>query len=251
MLVINIAKIATLKIIVVHAPTSASDDEEIERFYDKLEEIVRRKSTFTIILGDFNAKLGEREGSEQYIGNFGLGKRNERGRRLADFAESAKLYVMNSFFTRNPGSCCTWRSPNDTTRNGIDYVLTDKRRLVTDVAVISESAVSVLSDHRLLRAKVAFDFQAKERIRRKAFYPEKPRQFAPDLFFQPFRDEKWDISDSDINMDYYHLIKKLEKCKAAAAVNVVKQPRNRLCDATIDLLRKRRRRAAKGSTGLE
>lgn len=82
MLVMKVDEKTTVKIIAVYAPISASDDEEIKRFYDGLEAIVRRKLTFMTILGNFSAKLGAREGSEQCIGNFRLEKKNERGRRF-------------------------------------------------------------------------------------------------------------------------------------------------------------------------
>lgn len=84
----------------IYAPTTASDDEEVERFYEKLKGVFQRKSTSTVMLGDFIVKLGTRG---RYIGNLGIGKRNGRGRRLADFAESGKLYAMNSFFNKRLG----------------------------------------------------------------------------------------------------------------------------------------------------
>ena len=49
-----------LSIIQVYAPTTAYDDNEIESFYESVQQI--KNQDITIIMGDFNAKIGE--GSE-------------------------------------------------------------------------------------------------------------------------------------------------------------------------------------------
>lgn len=192
-------KRTTLKITAINAPATASDNEQVERFYERLEGIVQRKSTFVLILGDFNAKLVTRMKSEQYIGNCGIGKRNERGRRLADIVEAGKLYATNSFSIKRRRKCWIWR--------WIDYVLVEKRRLVTDIAVIQESAVSVHSDHRLLRAKFILGFQGKI-FRRKALRRERIKQFDSTFLGAVKTEEHWDISDSAIYKDYVNFLKR-------------------------------------------
>ena len=47
-----------IKIIQVYAPTSAYDDEDVERFYEDVEAIKKHKKTNTLIVGDFTAKDG-------------------------------------------------------------------------------------------------------------------------------------------------------------------------------------------------
>uniref|UniRef100_A0A914XQ36 Uncharacterized protein n=1 Tax=Plectus sambesii TaxID=2011161 RepID=A0A914XQ36_9BILA len=48
-LTINLQKQQTLCIIQVYAPTSAADNEEIERFYDNLEEEINKRSTYLVV----------------------------------------------------------------------------------------------------------------------------------------------------------------------------------------------------------
>ncbi|MFH4984691.1 hypothetical protein AB6A40_011400 [Gnathostoma spinigerum] len=91
----------TMKIVQTYAPTSTSDDDEVEDFYNELDNIMEKKSTHTIVMGDFNAKIGRGKEGEKYIGRQGIGKRNERGDRLAMMVETKKLYAGNSWFRKN------------------------------------------------------------------------------------------------------------------------------------------------------
>lgn len=91
-----------MKIIQAYAPTSASEEDELEVFYDNLNEALDRCPTYyTLLIGDFNAKLGRRQDeSENPIGNFGYGERNERGDRLLSVLQENGLHSMSSFFNK-------------------------------------------------------------------------------------------------------------------------------------------------------
>lgn len=93
-----------MKIIQAYAPTSASEEDEIETFYDELGEALRtRPAHYTLLTGDFNAKLGRKqEESENPLGKYGYGERNERGDRLLNFLQENGLYSMSSFFNKKP-----------------------------------------------------------------------------------------------------------------------------------------------------
>ncbi|KAG1652590.1 Craniofacial development protein 2 [Nymphon striatum] len=62
-------------IIQIHAPTTAADNEAIEEFYGQLQNVVDKipKRDMLIIMGDFNAKVGE-EGMDGIAGKHGLGQ---------------------------------------------------------------------------------------------------------------------------------------------------------------------------------
>ena len=51
---------------------------------------------------------------------------------------------MNTQFQKKAGSRWTWRSPDGNTKNEIDYIMTDKPSMVTDVTVINR--VNIGSD---------------------------------------------------------------------------------------------------------
>ena len=72
-----------ITVIQVYAPTSKAEEAEAEWFYEDLQDLLEltpKKDVFFIIR-DWNAKLGSQE-TPGVTGKFGLGMRNEAGRRL-------------------------------------------------------------------------------------------------------------------------------------------------------------------------
>ena len=71
-----------LFIIQVYAPNSDSSEEEIEKFYDTLDEAKRqcRSQYIIIIMEDLKEKVGNKL-YEDIVGKQGLGTQNERGKR--------------------------------------------------------------------------------------------------------------------------------------------------------------------------
>lgn len=57
---------------------------------------------------------------------------------------------MNTFFRKAPQRKWTWMSPDGTTKNEIDFVISDKKNTVQDVTVFNKYSVG--SDYRLFRA---------------------------------------------------------------------------------------------------
>ena len=57
-LLISIDNSRTLKTIQAYAPTSLCEEEELEGFYLEFEEALKEKSAYTVLMGDFNAKIG-------------------------------------------------------------------------------------------------------------------------------------------------------------------------------------------------
>ena len=71
-----------VKLIQVYAPTSAATDEEIETFYETLQQEINNKDRHDILIisGDLNSKVGAKQNVEEdgIVGNAGLGERTER-----------------------------------------------------------------------------------------------------------------------------------------------------------------------------
>ncbi|GFN92464.1 craniofacial development protein 2-like [Plakobranchus ocellatus] len=80
-----VAKPLSLGIIQVYAPTSDSEDVEMEKFYEEIETAKGHLNPqdIIIIMGDFNAKVGD-ERVEDVVGPSGIGTINERGDRLIE-----------------------------------------------------------------------------------------------------------------------------------------------------------------------
>ncbi|TLM13197.1 hypothetical protein FEC36_18500, partial [Acinetobacter baumannii] len=149
-LVLKISKRYSLKIVQVYAPSTSHPDDEVEATYEDISRAIRNsQSHFTVVMGDFNAKLGRRGDDELKVGPFGFGQRNPRGQMLADFMEKEGLFMMNSFFKKPPQRKWTWLSPDGVTRNEIDFIMSTNRQIFNDVSVIN--SVKTGSDHRYIR----------------------------------------------------------------------------------------------------
>ena len=94
---LQLSKKFALKIIQVYAPTSTSTDEELEMFYENIDQAIdHQRVQQTIVMGDFNAKFGE--GDETCLGHFPHGERNDRGQDLINYCLLQDLKNGNSFF---------------------------------------------------------------------------------------------------------------------------------------------------------
>ena len=116
-LILRITDRYQLKIVQVYAPTTSHSDEETDNFYNTIDKILEKQTHYTIVMGDFNAKVGgQTNTSERATGCFGLGQRNERGDTLVEWATSKNFKIMNTQFQKKAGRRWTWRSPDGNTK---------------------------------------------------------------------------------------------------------------------------------------
>ena len=76
-------KLFNITVIQVNAPTSNTEEAEVEWFYEDLEDLLELTSKKDVLLsiGDWNAKVGSQE-IPGVTGKFDLGVQNEAGQRL-------------------------------------------------------------------------------------------------------------------------------------------------------------------------
>ena len=100
-----------ITVIQVYAPTSNTEETEVERFYEDLQDLLELtpKRYVLFIIGDWNAKLGSQE-TPGVTGKFGLAVQNEAGQRLIEFCQKNALVIANSFFQQQKKSLYTWTS---------------------------------------------------------------------------------------------------------------------------------------------
>lgn len=152
-----------LQLIHCYAPTSTADDEVVDELY---EDITRarnlERAQFVVVTGDFNAKIGEKQlGDSFYIGNYGLGQRNDRGDTLVNYINAEKLFCLNTFYKKQQQRRWTWRSPDGQSKNEIDFILANDRKICTDVSVLNRFNTG--SDHRLVRANIQISTKTERR----------------------------------------------------------------------------------------
>ena len=127
----------------------------MEVFYEDVlsKAIEENKARYTIVMGDFNAKVGERQPEEEAIpGKFSYGLRNRRGDMILEFAAQHKLIVANSLFKKTEDRYWTREAPMEIQRIKIEYILTSQRGIIQNCEVITK--VDMGSDHRMVRAKI-------------------------------------------------------------------------------------------------
>ena len=73
----------------------------------------RGTKDITILMGDFNAKIGmDNTGYEDIMGTHGLGQMNENGERFADLCALNQLVIGGSIFPHKRIHKATCISPN-------------------------------------------------------------------------------------------------------------------------------------------
>ena len=111
-----------------YAPTSNTEEAEVEWFYEDIQDLLEltSKKDVLFIIGDWNAKVGSQE-TPGVIGKFGLGVQNEAGQRLIEFCQENTPVIANTLFQQHKRRLYTWTSPDGQHRNQIDYILCSQR----------------------------------------------------------------------------------------------------------------------------
>ena len=140
-----------ITVIQVYAPNSNTEEAEVERFYEDLQDLVELtpKKDVLFIIGDWNAKVGSQE-TPGVTGKFGLGMRNEAGQRLIEFCQENALVIANTLFQQHKRRLYTWASPDGQHRNQIDYILCSQRWRSSIQSAKTRQGADCGSDHELL-----------------------------------------------------------------------------------------------------
>lgn len=158
-LVQMLGKPVNINIIQAYAPTTDGSEEELEQFYQQLDQALKLTKTqeINIVLGDFNAKVGK-GAVEHVVGCYGLGQRNERGERLIQYCQDRDLVITNTWYELPARRLYTWKSPLDghqgIVRNQIDYVAINRRFKNTITKVTTLPGADVGSDHNPVVANI-------------------------------------------------------------------------------------------------
>ena len=143
-----------ITVIQVYAPTSNTEEAEVERFYEDLQALLELtpKKDVLFIIGDWNTKVGNQETSG-VTGKFGLGVQNEAGQRLIEFCQENALVIANILFQQHRRRLYTWTSPDGQYQNQIDYILYSQRWKSSIQSAKTRPGADCDSDHELLIGK--------------------------------------------------------------------------------------------------
>ena len=106
-------KLFNITVIQVHAPTSNTEEAEVEQFYEDLQDLpeLTPKKDVPFIIADWNTKVRSQE-IPGVTGKFGLGRQNEREQRLIEFCKEKALVIANTFFQQHKRRLYSWTSPD-------------------------------------------------------------------------------------------------------------------------------------------
>ena len=74
---------------------------------------------------------------------------------LVEWATSTKFKIMNTQFQKKADRRWTRSSPDGHTKNEVDYIMTDRPSMVTDVTVINR--VNIGSDRRMVMGSITLN----------------------------------------------------------------------------------------------
>ena len=129
--------------ITVYAPTSNTEEAEVERFYEDLQDLLelRPPKDVLFLIVDWNAKVGSQE-TPDVRGKFGLGIWNEAGQRLIKFCQENALVIANTLFQQHERRLYTWTSPDNEIRLIIFFAAKDGEALYSQIKQDKELTVA-------------------------------------------------------------------------------------------------------------
>ena len=98
-----------ITVIQVYAPTSNTEEAEVEQFYEDLQDLLELtpKKDVLFIIGDWNAKVGNQE-TPGVTGKFGFGIWNEAGQTLVEFCQENALVIAKTLFQQHKRRLYIW-----------------------------------------------------------------------------------------------------------------------------------------------
>ena len=151
----TIKKKNRLNIIQCCASTNDSEEDKKDDFGQQLQAVLDRRGAknITILMGDFNAKIGmDNTGNEDIMRTHVLGQMNENEERFEDLCALNQLVIGGSIFPHRHIHKAIF--PNHVTKNQIGHICISRkfRRSWRDVRVMRGADVS--SDQHLLMTTV-------------------------------------------------------------------------------------------------
>ena len=98
--------------------------------------------------------MGEGADLDCGIGPYGLGTRNNNGQKLAELCQANNLILTNTLFCHHRRNRYTWISPDNNTRNQIDYIAVNKQWASSILDAKSRPGADCYTDHILTSAKL-------------------------------------------------------------------------------------------------
>ena len=138
-------------VISAYAPQVGCIHKEKEAFWLDLDETVVKipKKERIVVGADLNGHVREgNNGDEECTGRHGLGKRNNEGQAVVDFAKIMELAITNTYFVKKSAHRVTYNSGGCSLQ--VNYIMVRRRKVkeVVDIKVIVHECVA--KQHRIV-----------------------------------------------------------------------------------------------------
>ena len=153
-------------IISIYAPTMTNSTENIDGFYDQLNQTLRGipGSDKIILMGDFNARVGNDYSTwKNVVGKFGTGNANSNGERLLNLCSEFQLAITNTCFKHKLAHKTSWMHPRSKHWHLIDYIITRQRDLKDIHDTRAMRGADCNTDHIMIRSRTSLVVKKKMR----------------------------------------------------------------------------------------
>ena len=113
-----------VNVISAYAPQVGCNSQEKADFWEQMEEVMQKIAENDVVWigADFNGKVGEGNiGATEVMGKHGVGRRNEEGQMIVEFALANNMAIVNTYFEKRLSRKITYTSGDRNTQ--IDYIL--------------------------------------------------------------------------------------------------------------------------------
>ena len=150
-------------VVVIYAPTEETEEKEKGNFYDQCQDVFDEipKHDMVLLLGDMNEQVdSNRQELEHVIGPHGrVQQTNDNGARLLIFCNSNGICIGNTYFKHKLIHKKTWRSPDGTVENDIDYICINQRLRSALLDLRLHRGADIGSDYQLVIATLKLKFK--------------------------------------------------------------------------------------------
>ena len=156
-----------ITVIQVYAPTSNTEEAEVEWFYKDLQDLLELtpKKRCPFHYRGQECKIRSQE-IPVVTGKFGIGVQNEAGQRLIEFCQENALVIANTLCQQHKRRLYTWTSPDGRHWNQTDYILCSQRWRSSIQSAKTRPGADCGTEHELLIAKFILKLKKVEKTTR-------------------------------------------------------------------------------------
>ena len=162
-------------IISAYAPALVSDEEEKQRFYDNLRDVLQAvpKGDKIVSTGDFNPRVGKDWQTWDSLERHGVGSMNGNGQLLLQLCTEFNLFISSTHFCHKGDHLTTWMHPRSRQWHLLDYVIVRQRDMQDVYNVHTLRGANCWTDHALVRAKFRMVIKPAARLRTTVKLPKR------------------------------------------------------------------------------